>query len=321
MVMWEKKGIVFDPTAITDRPQWMFEYAQAPCVLIYDEFIRVYFSCRPQRDCNGQCISYTAYVDLDRNNLFNMVRLASQPILNLGDRGCFDEFGIYPTSVIKDDNDIKAYYTGHTRCESVPFNTAIGMAISKDGQTFKRVGRGPILSYSLDEPFAISGPKIRKFNDSYYLFYISGNKWFEEKGRKDVIYKIRMATSDDGVNWKKTNKNIIEDKLGYNEVQASPDVFFCNGKYHMFFCYMLTPDFRYDKLKGYRIGYASSIDLVNWVRDDDNAGISVSKNGFDNEMVAYPNVFELDGKIYMLYLGNEVGRYGFALAELKGELI
>jgi len=30
--------------------------------------------------------------------------------------------------------------------------------------------------------------------------------------------------------------------------------------------------------------------------------------------------FEVDGKTYMLYLGNSVGRYGFGLAELEGEL-
>ena len=37
-------------------------------------------------------------------------------------------------------------------------------------------------------------------------------------------------------------------------------------------------------------------------------------------MIAYPHVFEADGKIYMLYLGNEVGRYGFGLAVLEGDL-
>ena len=37
-------------------------------------------------------------------------------------------------------------------------------------------------------------------------------------------------------------------------------------------------------------------------------------------MIAYPHVFELDEKIYMLYLGNQVGRYGFGLAELEGDL-
>jgi hypothetical protein len=33
-------------------------------------------------------------------------------------------------------------------------------------------------------------------------------------------------------------------------------------------------------------------------------------------MQCYPHVFECDGKVYLLYNGNEFGRYGFGLAEL-----
>ena len=33
-------------------------------------------------------------------------------------------------------------------------------------------------------------------------------------------------------------------------------------------------------------------------------------------MVAYPHVFEVDGSVYMAYLGNEVGREGFGIARL-----
>ena len=87
----------------------------------------------------------------------------------------------------------------------------------------------------------------------------------------------------------------------------------------MFFCYRYGLDFR-SKENGYRIGYASSIDLINWERDDSKAGIDVSEEGWDSEMISYPHVFELDGKIYMLYLGNGVGREGFGLAELEGDL-
>lgn len=153
------------------------------------------------------------------------------------------------------------------------------------------------------------------------MFYISGKKWIESNSKKEVVYKIRLAHSINGLNWSKLNRNIITEKYGENEVQGSPDVFYKNGMYHMFFCYMLTPDFRFDKSKSYRIGYASSKDLINWERDDSKVGIDISEDGFDNEMIAYPHIFELDGRVYMLYLGNEVGRFGFGLAELEGELM
>jgi len=33
----------------------------------------------------------------------------------------------------------------------------------------------------------------------------------------------------------------------------------------------------------------------------------------------YPHVFQLDNKWYMLYNGNEFGKYGFGLAVLENE--
>lgn len=316
MFKWKKLGRVFNPQEVKGL-DWLNEFAQAPSVLVFDKFIRVYFACRPQPDNNGQYVSYSAFVDFNRNNLFEIINIAKQPILKLGERGTFDEFGTYPASIIRDEKDILAYYGGWTRCESVPFNVGIGLAKSTDnGETFTKLGQGPIIPYSINEPFVLSGPKIRKFNNVWYLFYIAGRKWIENKGKPEPVYKIRMATSTDGINWIKADKDVIESKLEKNEAQASPDVFFYENKYHMFFCYRYSLNFR-GKDKGYRIGYASSTDLINWVRDDSKVGIDVSEEGWDSEMISYPHVFELDKKIYMFYLGNHVGKFGFGLAQLE----
>lgn len=320
MFKWKKLGRVFNPTDKENRPEWMHEYAQAPCVLIFDDFIRVYFSCRPKPDINGQFISYSAFIDLDKKDLFNIVNISRKPVFELGKLGTFDEFGTYPMSVIRRGNEVWAYYAGWTRCESVPFNVAIGHGRSNsNGESFYKLGDGPLLSYSPDEPFTLSGPKIRIFNDKFYLFYIAGKTWVLKDGRPEISHKIRMAISADGINWIKQNKDLIPDNWGDNESQASPDVIYKNGKYHMFFCGWVPNSFR--ETKSRKIGYASSNDLINWSREDCKAGIDVSEDGFDNEMVAYPHVFEVNNKIYMLYLGNQVGRYGFGLAELEGKLI
>ena len=316
MFKWKKLGRVFNPQEIENIP-WLKEFAQAPSVIIYEKFIRVYFSCRPAPDSNGQYVSYSAFIDLNRENLFERVNIGKEPILKLGELGTFDEFGTYPSSVIRNGNDLFVYYGGWTRCESVPFNVAIGIAKSDDdGKTFNKLGPGPVLSYSVNEPFILSGPKIRRFNNKWYLWYIAGSKWILDNGKPEPVYKIRMATSEDGLNWTKLNKDLIESKVEENEAQASPDVFFYEGKYHMFFCYRYSSNYR-GKNNGYRIGYASSDDIFNWKRDDSKAGIDISESGWDSEMISYPHVFELDKTIYMLYLGNQVGRYGFGLAKLE----
>ncbi|MEQ8304022.1 MAG: hypothetical protein RIB47_11565 [Cyclobacteriaceae bacterium] len=319
MFIWDKLGRVYNPHDFENRSDWMYEFSQAPCTLIFDDFVRVYFGSRPKRDANGQFVTYSSYVDLNRRNLFKIERFAKKPVLKLGNLGCFDEFGTYPLSVINKGNEIWGYYAGWTRCESVPFNVGIGLGISKDkGETFRKIGEGPILPYSLHEPFVLSGPKIRKFGDTYYLFYIAGRNWLLVSGKPEISHKIRMAVSSDGLNWTKVNKDLIPDGWGENESQASPDIFYANGKYHMFFCGWLPSNFRITRKR--LIGYAFSTDLMNWVRDDSKVGITLSGNGWDSEMVAYPHVFELDGETYMLYIGNEVGRYGFGLAKLNGKL-
>jgi hypothetical protein len=314
---WKKLGRVFNPTEIKNK-SWMKEFAQAPSVLIFKKIVRVYFSCRSLPDENRQYVSRLAYIDLNRYNLFEIVKICKNPILKLGKLGTFDEFGTYPASAIRSGDGIRVYYAGWTRCESVPFNAAIGVAISyDDGETFTRLGDGPVLSYSVDEPFVLGSPKIRKFNNLWYLWYVAGKKWIKNNGKSEPVYKIRMASSIDGINWTKNGEDLIKNKLEENECQASPDVFFFNERYHMFFSYRYNLGFK-NKEKGYRIGYASSDDLKNWVRDDAKAGIDVSEEGWDSETISYPHVFELDESIYMLYQGNEIGRFGFGLARLEG---
>ena len=315
MFQWEKLGRIFNPQDVHNRP-WLKEFAQAPSVLIFDTFVRVYFSCRPGPDGDGQYVSYTSYVDFDRTNLSRIVNIAERPILELGERGTFDEFGIYPVSVIRRSTKVLAYYGGWTRCESIPFTVSIGAAISHDhGVTFSKLGNGPLLTSNVTDPFVLSGPKVRIFNNKWYLWYVAGTKWQKHDGRVEAVYKIRMATADDGLNWTRAGNNIIENKLEEDECQASPDVFFFKNQYHMFFCYKYSLDFR-NNSRGYRIGYAVSDNLLRWTRDDSKVGINVSESGWDDESIAYPHVFQLDGEVYMLYLGNQVGRFGFGLAKL-----
>jgi hypothetical protein len=193
---------------------------------------------------------------------------------------------------------------------------AIGRAESDDGGiTFQKNGKGPVLSYSPNEPFILSGPKIRRYQDAWHLFYIAGKEWILDNDRPEPVYRIRRAVSSDGLNWAKHDTDLIETVLGQDEAQASPDVSYRDGKYHMFFCFRGGRDYR-GKANGYRIGYASSSDLVRWSRDDSLAGLEVSETGWDSEMVSYPHVFELDGETYMLYLGNQVGKHGFGLVRL-----
>lgn len=317
---WTKLGRIFDPTT-SGVGDWMREFAQTPSIIVFDDIVRIYF-CTRAHPINGQYISNLASLDVKRSNLFEIVDISKKPLLDLGGLGAFDEFGIYPASAINHNGDFRVYYGGNSRCEGVPFNACIGVALSKDkGKTFQRIGPGPVLSFSPDEPFTLGSPKIRVFNGKWYLWYASGKKWVvDPNGVKVPVYTIRMAISDDGINWRKHGKELLPTVLEENECQASADVIFANGKYHMFFSYRYHSGYKDGLDRGYRMGYAVSNDLLNWERLDEKVGFYKSAEGWDSESVSYGHVFILDGKTYMLYQGNNMAKVGFGLAQLNGTL-
>lgn len=317
MFIWEKLGNVFDPDRYAETSRFR-HFGQSPSALVLEDRVRVYFCTRPPPDADGQYKSYINHLDLDRNDLRSVLAIGNEPIIELGGFGTFDEFGTYPVSVIQDGDQIRAYYAGLTRCESVPFNAAIGLAVSKDGgETFERAGAGPVLCYTPDEPFLLGSPRIRKFGNKWHLFYVSGKRWLSEGTRPEPVYKIRMASSSDGIEWVRHGGDLLADRLGPDECQACADVTFRNGRYHMFYSYREALNYKSGE-GGYRIGYAWSDDLSQWTRRDELAGMTRSASGWDSEMVNYPNVFTLDDEVYMLYQGNGMGRTGFGLARLAG---
>ena len=65
-------------------------------------------------------------------------------------------------------------------------------------------------------------------------------------------------------------------------------------------------------VQSYRIGYAESIDGLVWDRKDYLMNnFDVSDEGWDNEMICYPFIFEHKKTLYMLYNGNGYGKTGF----------
>lgn len=314
---WSKHGKIFTPTEHA-LPNNCREFAQSPQALVMNDRVRVYFSTR-ERDHLGKYLSHVAFVDFDKA-LQNIISVSNRTVIELGGLGCFDEHGIFPINVVRDEKGVLAYTTGWNRKVSVSADASIGFAVSHDdGLTFQKHGKGPIMCASLNEPFLVCDAFVAIFEGVYHMWYIFGTKWkrFVESEPLERVYKIAHATSTNGIDWKRDGKQIIVDKLNADECQALPTVFQRNGVYHMYFCYRQAHGFREKSIHAYRIGYAQSADLVEWVRDDGNAGIDVSDDGWDSQMQCYPHVFEVENKTYMLYNGNEFGRHGFGLAVLN----
>ena len=315
MFKWNKKGMIFSPT-ITEH-SWMQSHAQCPYPVDFEKFIRVYFSTR-ELDEGNQPRAFGGYVDLDKNNLKKIINVSSKPILQLGETGAFDEFGIMPCSVVKHNGQYYLYYAAWSRGVSVPYTWAIGFAISQDGSSFSKIGRGgPLLGATLYEPYLQGCPMVYKMSEhDWHMFYLSGIQWLDGENQKESQYLMMHATSEDGLNWKRDGKTIIDTVLEY-ESQTTGAILELHDKYHMFFSYRHSLDFRKTKGRGYLIGYASSDDLFTWHRDDSQVGIELSTSGWDSEMITYPHVAKINEKIIMFYCGNDFGREGFGYAELE----
>jgi sucrose-6-phosphate hydrolase SacC (GH32 family) len=304
---WIKNGLVNN---VVEKIGWAVSHAQVPTLLLKKDRLRVYFATRPEPD-----ITLTTFCDLDLNNLTNVIYVHKEPVLSLGEPGAFDQYGIMPSSIIEKDNIVYLYYSGWSRSVGVPYNNFTGLAQSTDGgTTFRKVFRGPILDRTKFEPFSATSPEVY-YNGKWHMWYCSGTNWHNIKDKFEHTYDIKYATSTDGLNWNQNNITSIPQRNEYEAI-TKPTVIKLNEKFHMWYCYRGTFDFRKGE-DSYRIGYADSIDLINWVRKDEQAGIHLSDNGWDSEMNAYPAVISIGKNIYMFYNGNSFGKYGFGFAQLK----
>lgn len=314
---WIKKGLLFDPGA-HQLPGGATEFAQSPQALVFDDFVRIYFSTRV-RDHVGEYVSQIAFVDVD-TRLERVIATSTAPVIAQGGLGCFDEHGIFPINVARSGDDLYAFTCGWSRRVSVPVETAIGIAKSPDnGVTFERLGPGPVVSATASEPFLVGDPFVIVRDGCWHMWYIYGVAWRESPSDPGParVYKIAYASSPDGRSWMRDSRTIVDDAIGPDECQALPTVMELDGRWHMYFCYRHATDFRTNTARGYRLGYAWSADLVNWTRDDAASGFEMSTTGWDAEMVCYPHVFDCEGRRYLLYNGNAFGRHGFGVAVLE----
>lgn len=306
---WIKKGLIFKAGDI--QSDFIKSHAQIPTILVLEDRLRVYFATRPKPG-----LSMTTYMDLDIKDPKKILYIHEKPILELGQDGMFDEHGIMPNFIYQDFDKHYLHYVGWSRRETIPYSNWMGLAVSDDqGKTFKKMFDGPFLDRTKDEVYSSTGTWLIKNKNTYYMWYARGTSWKKIEGNYENQYNIVSAISKDGITWEHINKEIFERKDPL-EASTRPTILFKHNKWHMWFCYRSLKNFR-DGTGSYRIGYAWSEDLEHWHREDEKAGITISDDGWDNKMVAYPYVIETSYGAYMFYNGNGFGQSGFGYAVLE----
>ena len=296
---WKKLGRIYQPSGAKD---WAVSHAANPVAEhINGDLFRIYFSTRDRQ--NRSSIG-SIVIDITEPN--KILEEASEPVLSPGDLAMFDDSGASIGCIVNCGETRFLYYMGWNLSVTVPWKNALGLAISEaPGKPFLRYSRFPIVDLNETDPYTISYPWVMKEGDKFRMWYGSNLKWGPRKA--DMMHVLKYAESRDGVAWDRPNKVVI-DSTGPDEYAiCKPTVLYDGSMYSMWFS---------SRGETYRIHLAESLNGIDWQRKGRDPGIDVSPEGWDSEMIEYPNVFKHGGYRYLLYSGNGFGRTGFGMAVL-----
>jgi hypothetical protein len=295
---WTKLGRIYVPEG--DLP-WAKAYAANPVAEhVESDLFRVYFS---SRDAENR--SSIGFIEIDIRYPTKILRRPETPILSPGELAMFDDSGASIGCIVPVGSKRYLYYMGWHLTVRVPWQNALGLAISDGVAPFRRHSCFPVVELNEIDPYTISYPWVSLDDGMFRMWYGSNIAWGPKK--EDMRHLIKYATSQDGIHWVRQDSVAI----GFSGVEeyaiCKPCVRRDQDLYRMWFC---------ARGKAYRIYAAESDDGISWRRTADPA-LDVSDQGWDSEMVEYPFVFDHKGGRYMLYAGNGFGKTGFGLAMLE----
>lgn len=301
---WRKLGRIYEPRALHPLMQ---THAANPTVLrLGGSLVRVYFSSRaPDRRAS---IGW-AVLDLQKPDA-GALDVSSEPVLVPGVIGAFDDSGVSMGCFAECGEEVRMYYLGWNLGVTVPWRNSIGLAVSCDsGLTFERKSTAPLLDRSPADPFSISYPWVfQRGSDDWLMWYGSNLTWGTGKKQEEMAHLIKVARSTDGLHWQREGRVALHFQHESEYAMSKPTVVRDGDVFRMWYSF---------RGLAYRIGYAESLDGLEWTRLDERAGITVSDAGWDSEAVEYPCVFDAADARWMVYNGNGYGLTGFGLAVME----
>lgn len=305
---WKKKGLIY---CAEGKFVWDNSHAQVPTPLLLKDksALRIYYSSR-----NTENVSHISFVDVNPNNPSEILYIHPKPILLPGQAGAFDDCGVMPSWAVYHNDEIRLYYIGWNIRNSVPYYNSVGVATSKDGCNFTRFSIGPLWDRDYREPFFSASTCVLFDKGIWKNWYLSCTEYRLILGKYEPRYHIKYAESKNGIDWDRRGIVAIDYKSEQEAGIVKASVMIDKDCYKMWFSYRNFENYRTDKNNSYKIGYAESEDGICWDRKDHSAGIELSRDGWDSEMQAYPQVIDCNSNRYLFYNGNGFGKSGFGYA-------
>ena len=284
--------------------------AQVPVVDdSYSDKFRIYYSSRDDRNR-----SMPFYVDVCRKDPSRVLFQCKTPVLQRGKVGSFDWAGVMPTEIIEVEGRKYLYYIGWSQRVDVPYHNSIGLAVSEDGENFKKVSEGPIFTTSRLEPGYVGTISVVHEDSHFNGYYLSCRDWVRSGDRYEPIYDIKLATSKDGIDWTPTGITCLSLEENEGGISQACVRRLKSGLLEMHFSSRGKVDYRENKSVSYRIRRAISEDGVHWKRCP-GISLDISGEGWDSEMTAYPYLVSDKNFDFIFYNGNGFGQSGMGYAK------
>lgn len=298
---WIKKGQIYCPNG---EHEWEIDTFMTPHAMkIEDGVIRIWGGVR---DREG--VSRIKYIDVDEHNPSKVLEISQNPVLDIGREGCFDDNGVILGDIIEVGDLLYLYYVGFQHVQKVKFYAFSGLAISSNkGKTFERYSEVPILDRGPRGRFGRCIHTVLHEEDVFKCYYAVINDWKVINNIVYPVYNIWYKTSKDGINFDNEDDCLCIDVQGSEYRIGRPKVYKTPNGYEMYYTRDLVS-------KEYIIGYATSKDGIEWMREDIKAGLTKSNLGWDSEMACYPVKLETSQAKYLFYNGNGMGKTGIGYA-------
>ena len=305
---WKKLGLLYigvtDTTKGNSHTNLISHAANPLAVFMEGDTYRIFFN---GRDAENR--SSVGGVDIDILKR-KIVKEYPNPFFSYGYKDSFYADGVSIGNCYEVNGVLYMLFMGWQNPLGSHWRGDIGRLIVNPDFTLQLDSEVPFLSTSTIDPISLSYPWVVKDEfEGYKMWYGSTITW--DAGNSEMLHVLNFASSSDGHNWHRQGL-AIPYEIGKAQVFCRPSVI-GNSKegYQMWFSY------RSGTGEKYRIGYAFSQDGVSWKLDLESAGIEISTQGWDSEMIEYPFIFNHKGEYYMLYNGNGYGKTGFGLAILE----
>jgi predicted GH43/DUF377 family glycosyl hydrolase len=208
-----------------------------------------------------------------------------KPVLAHGPEGSFDAYSVGMTSLIKDDQGYKMYYSAFS--SSLRINNSVGLAVSQDGLTWEKQAQ-PVFATSGSET-GVCASGVVKMGSMYYMFY-----------SVEPSYNINMARSQDGIHWERYQANpvMMPEKPWEMGGIVYPSVIYDGTKLVMI----------YENWNRSGFGKATSTDGISWTKDSNNPVVELKNTSKQwAGQINYPFYFKNGEEQRIYYTGPAYG--------------